>query len=331
MRRFLSLVILFLLIFATNLLAKQVTVAILPFKINAKEDLSYVKQGIQDMLSTRLYDDGKVIVVDQAKVNEALKDIKEPITSEKARELGKTLGADYVVIGSLTSFGQKVSLDAKIIPVNENKPPFAVYTYANDLDDLVPKLDDFAKRGLAYLEGKPFDALANEKPIEPTPVAEPKALARPVAPPPADVNKMHPERVFRMEQPEASNVQAPQGPPPAPEVRAPKYSEVDSWPDYRPEEVAPQAPPAPQYQVQQKPKKKSFWSKLLPWNWFGRDEEEVIAPKGSVPPPPPPPQAPGTQATAPQSPGTPPPPPGDAQPASGAQAPSQGGKTWEWY
>ncbi len=360
MKRFiLSLFFLVFLFIPLSLWAQEIKVAVLPFEINAREDLSYVQEGIQDMLSTRLYVPGKIVVIDEVDVEKVLKEYQGPLNETLAREIGRKLGADYVIIGSLTTFGQKASLDAKLIPVKAQKPPLALYAYTDTLDDLIPKLVQFAEQGVAYMEGRPPQRLAAVKspslPSAPQPgPAAPTVSATPQAAAPKDVSKMHPERIFRT-----------QGPPPTPpantasatasaspkqqEVKASKYkySDIDPWPDYPPEEedLAPLVIESKTEKPKTKKKKKHFWSKLWPGNWFGKKEEEkIITPSGSVPPPPPPP---GYQAQAPQTyqrPGSPPPPPPPppTQPSYGQspnyqqspgyrQTPSAGGSTWQWY
>jgi hypothetical protein len=47
-------------------------VAILPFEINAPEDLSYLREGIMDMLASRISWEGKVEAIEEQLVKSAL-------------------------------------------------------------------------------------------------------------------------------------------------------------------------------------------------------------------------------------------------------------------
>ena len=47
-------------------------VALVPFKINAEKDLTYLQNGIFDMLSSRLTDPGKVKVMSRTEIDNAL-------------------------------------------------------------------------------------------------------------------------------------------------------------------------------------------------------------------------------------------------------------------
>ena len=45
--------------------AKPLQVAIVPFKVNAEKDLSFLKDGIVDMLSSRLFWEDKVNIINR--------------------------------------------------------------------------------------------------------------------------------------------------------------------------------------------------------------------------------------------------------------------------
>ena len=102
---------------------QTVRVVILPFKIHAQEDLSYLQKEIPQAIQTQLEQEGaKVLVIDKASLEsrnmqaDNLKDI---------RELGLQTGTDYVVWGSLTWLGQNFSLDAKLFSLTEDEKPQA--------------------------------------------------------------------------------------------------------------------------------------------------------------------------------------------------------------
>ncbi len=100
---------------------QTVRVIILPFKIYAQEDLSYLQKEIPQAIKTRLEQEGaKVLVIDQVSLEsrnmraDNLQDI---------REIGLQTGTDYVIWGSLTWIGQNFSLDAKLLsPAGDERP-----------------------------------------------------------------------------------------------------------------------------------------------------------------------------------------------------------------
>ena len=157
-------------------------VAILPFEINAPEDLSYLREGIMDMLASRISWEGKVEVIEEQLVKEALSGREATLNEAAAREVGTTLGADYVLFGSLTVFGDSVSIDAKMVALKEDRPPVSVYAQTKGMGEVIPRINDFAQdinnkifgRGPAPVAAAPsqprFSQAHPERLMEPTPV-----------------------------------------------------------------------------------------------------------------------------------------------------------------
>ena len=118
--------------------AEPQRVALLPFKINAEKDLSYLQNGIFDMLSSRLADPGKVQVLSRAEIDAALADTTGPQDEAAARSLGQKLATAYVLFGSLTKFGDSFSIDAKMVDVTGAKPPVTVFGQSPDAGGIIP-------------------------------------------------------------------------------------------------------------------------------------------------------------------------------------------------
>ncbi|MBE9533947.1 MAG: hypothetical protein IMF03_03035, partial [Proteobacteria bacterium] len=137
-RKFLVLVLIIPLLFTAAGSAAETAkkVAILPFEINAPEDLSYLREGIMDMLASRISWEGKVEVIEEQLVKEALSGREGALNEAAAREVGTTLGADYVLFGSLTVFGDSVSIDAKMIALKEDRPPVSVYAQTKGMGEV---------------------------------------------------------------------------------------------------------------------------------------------------------------------------------------------------
>lgn len=77
-------------------------IAFLPFKANAPQDMSYLTNGIRDMLASRLASEVGLTVIDKTTVDKALASAGTPTQTEAFLKLGKALQADYIVAGSLT-------------------------------------------------------------------------------------------------------------------------------------------------------------------------------------------------------------------------------------
>jgi len=146
-RKFLVLVLIIPLLFTAAGSAAETAkkVAIFPFEINAPKDLSYLREGIMDMLASRISWEGKVEVIEEQLVKEALSGREGALNETAAREVGTTLGADYVLFGSLTVFGESVSIDAKMIALKEDRPPVSVYAQTKGMGEVIPRINDFAQ------------------------------------------------------------------------------------------------------------------------------------------------------------------------------------------
>ena len=124
--------------------AKPQRVAVLPFKINAEKDLSFLRDGIVDMLASRLSWEDKVVVLSRVETARVLETVASPITEGTAREIGTRLGVDYVLFGSLTVFGNSVSIDAKMVDISGSKPPLTFFNQSQQMDQVIPGIDLFA-------------------------------------------------------------------------------------------------------------------------------------------------------------------------------------------
>jgi TolB-like protein len=147
-------------------------VAIVPFKINADKDLSFLQDGIVDMLSSRLSWDNKVIVIQQEATEQALKSVGGSMNEKSARTLGAGLGADYVLFGSLTIFGESVSMDAKMIDVQELKPPVSIFNQGQGMDAVIPKVNAFASDINEKVFGRTSTTVQPKRKAAPVPAAK---------------------------------------------------------------------------------------------------------------------------------------------------------------
>ena len=145
-RIFLISLILYIFTFGIPLsaLAKPLQVAIVPFKVNAEKDLSFLKDGIVDMLSSRLFWEDKVSIINRQATEKAAAAVGGPLNESMARKLGTGLGADYVLFGSLTVFGNSVSIDAKMVDVSGKKQTLTFFNQSQGMDQVIPGINLFA-------------------------------------------------------------------------------------------------------------------------------------------------------------------------------------------
>ena len=125
---------------------KVYKVAILPFTIHSQENLDYLREGINDILTSRITVEERVVVMERSIVERALYEEKPMRLDETAAaKIGMRIGADYIVLGSITKVGDYISLDARLISITEEKPPVTVYTQQKGIDDVMIKIGDFAQ------------------------------------------------------------------------------------------------------------------------------------------------------------------------------------------
>ena len=132
--------ILFCLCFSLTAHAKEIkTIAVLPFEIIAPDDLSYVRDGIVQMLHTRLAWKDNVAVVDQKTIDTQLNKTKDKDSTRGIEALAKSLGSDYVLTGSITHFANAFSIDTRVYDV-QKKQWLAFSEQSTAINDLIPKM-----------------------------------------------------------------------------------------------------------------------------------------------------------------------------------------------
>ncbi len=132
----------------------QKRIAVLPFTMNADRDLSFLQSGIMDMLNSRLAWKGKVQIIEKGTVKKEVDAVPGALDKEKALKIGHALGADYVILGSLTVFGDSVSIDAKILDVAKSDELVTAFDQSKGMDGVIPTVNQFAEDINAKIMGK---------------------------------------------------------------------------------------------------------------------------------------------------------------------------------
>lgn len=159
------------------------TVAFLPFTVNASKDMSYLRDGIGEMLASRLSAEAGVVAVDKKNVESVL-GAGAKVDPNQLAALAAKMGADYLLYGSVTSLGGGMSLDAKVYSVAA-KSSETFYATAAKEGDVMTAIDGLAWSVLEKTFGK-------KRPASATP-----ALAGASGPDSGTVQTAHPDRTFR--------------------------------------------------------------------------------------------------------------------------------------
>ena len=88
----------------------QPRLLLLPIVVHSAEDPDYLRAGLSDMLASRFERIGALDLIRGEPGGTGTTDLDE------ARQLAKKRGADYVLYGSFTRFGQGASLDVHCAP-----------------------------------------------------------------------------------------------------------------------------------------------------------------------------------------------------------------------
>lgn len=142
---------------APSLWAKEkYSVAVLPFSVNSMENIDYVQRGIGVMLSSRLSVSEKIAVISPDTILTALKVIggKELVLAD-IYTLGKKLNADFMIWGGITKIGNSLSIDGMLVDISANKSPVAIVAQIQNMDELIPRINDFAQKIETHIVGTP--------------------------------------------------------------------------------------------------------------------------------------------------------------------------------
>ncbi|MDO8734541.1 MAG: CsgG/HfaB family protein [Elusimicrobiota bacterium] len=112
---------------------KNSTLAILPFNNNSKtEELNYLQSSLSELIANDLVNYKIFKLVEREKIDAVFKELalqKTGIIDEKtAVQIGKLLGAKYILLGSFIGSGNVIRLDARLSAVETGKTPIMAYS-----------------------------------------------------------------------------------------------------------------------------------------------------------------------------------------------------------
>jgi hypothetical protein len=160
-------------------------VAITPLVVNSQSPMDYLREGVEDMLSSRLTWEAKVVVLNRQMVKQAVEKIKGPVDESRARELGKQIKADIVLWGSITLIGSNVSLDFSVLDVTSPQPPKKFFAQSKGMDEVILRVNEVSDQINASVFGREGTAVLSSTPPQTSPRTEaaPKSTSSEVAGP----------------------------------------------------------------------------------------------------------------------------------------------------
>lgn len=136
-----------------NARAEQVQkMAILPFALNAAEDLSHIQKGVIYMLYSRLSWQDHVVVIPKGQMDPVLAETHPLRGNELVGEVAAKTASDFVLAGSITQLAGSFSIDVQLYDI-QNKRYMTFFEQSKVRDDLIEKVDRIA----ATINKKVFD------------------------------------------------------------------------------------------------------------------------------------------------------------------------------
>ncbi|WP_243546086.1 outer membrane protein assembly factor BamA [Pseudodesulfovibrio tunisiensis] len=124
----------------------DVKIAVMPFTVNAGEELSYLKDSLPELFSDRLHEAG-FEVVDQAEVKRIMAEKGfAAVTPDAAREVALLSGAGFAVFGTFNQIGDDLTIDARLVESYGTKPARKVAVTEQGLINLLPAVDAVVDR-----------------------------------------------------------------------------------------------------------------------------------------------------------------------------------------
>ncbi|MDP2862099.1 MAG: outer membrane protein assembly factor BamA [Desulfobacterales bacterium] len=122
-------------LFSGNIYATEtVNVLVLPFEINAQDELSYLKNQIPQVIKSHLKQDGAGIL--EPDPGMVLSRAEKSGVMDEIRKIGVKSGASHVIWGSITIIGQHFSLDTKMIEPSGDELPSVFFYEGEGIENL---------------------------------------------------------------------------------------------------------------------------------------------------------------------------------------------------
>lgn len=131
-------VIILPMLFSPSWARADIRVMVLPFEVNALQDLSHLESEIPKILQENLSAEGATIVTPP--IRSVLMD------ADQIREIGVTNGVDYIIWGSLTWIDPLFSLDVRLLPPLEEAPAETLTVEGKGIETISAKIGDLSQK-----------------------------------------------------------------------------------------------------------------------------------------------------------------------------------------
>jgi outer membrane protein insertion porin family len=114
-------------------------IAVVPLTIFSDVDLSGMREPLMNMVTNSLKQEGFQPVVPEEREG------RPGLTDTQARQLGEELGSTFALYGSLSKIGEQISLDVRLVDVENKRPTVPLYVAKTGLENLAGAVADLAR------------------------------------------------------------------------------------------------------------------------------------------------------------------------------------------
>ncbi len=127
-------------------------IGVLPFQVHSLAPMDHLKEGLQGMMVGRLAEAGfDVIPADL--INDHPMAYLPVFDTTRIKTIGEDVGARWLLTGSMTQVGRKISLDIKGVDVTGRQPSFSVFVVEDDMGRLASAAERVATSVYNQLAG----------------------------------------------------------------------------------------------------------------------------------------------------------------------------------
>lgn len=119
-----------------------IRVLVLPFSVNSGEDLSYLEDGLPELIRERLAAKNFSVVPDNELEQLLAENSITELNIAVVRDLSLLSNADYAVYGSFTQVGEQLSIDARLVEAYGLQPAKPIYINRTGLINVLPAVDE---------------------------------------------------------------------------------------------------------------------------------------------------------------------------------------------
>lgn len=138
-------------------------VAVMPFRVSSADELRYLREGMVDLLATKLTGEGGPRAADpRATISawqRAAKDGKRDLTREESIDVARNVGAGQVLLGSIVGTSKEMTISAALTDVRTKKTIQA--DIRGSADTLTALIDHLTAELLTLRAGEESQRLAN--------------------------------------------------------------------------------------------------------------------------------------------------------------------------